>query len=73
MVVEERPMSIPDFSGHSDDWVANRLLKRLVQCVARAFFEDDKVAILDVLNEKPHYLRNPPQPTNSSSEEGKSA
>jgi hypothetical protein len=67
-----------DFTGRSDEYVATCLLKRLVQCVGRAFFEDDKIAILDVLNEKPHYLRNPPPASasassNSSSDAGATA
>lgn len=48
-----------EYQSQTDDFIAQKLLWRLVQCVGRAFFTDDRVAILDVLNEAPHYLRAP--------------
>jgi hypothetical protein len=39
--------------------LAKELLKRFVQATGRAFYDDAKVAVLDVLSENPYYLRDP--------------
>jgi len=57
------------YAGYTEDQLAKELLKRFVQATGRAFYDDAKVAVLDVLCEDPYYLRDPDGSRNQSAED----
>ena len=48
-----------EYAGYNEDALANECLRRLVQAISRSFYDDTKVAVLDVLLEEPYYLKCP--------------